>query len=265
MILERCMRIRPLAVASLVLATVIAVGGCGDAGDDSDGPGRSPAPAVPVDAAAELTAAAKKLEEQSLRMAMTVPGAMDITGVADAKNARADMTMTGGQGSESRELRILLVGTDFYMQVVGPEAAGLGLGAGEWMHLDASTVPADSPLNPRKVVDAQNFLGGVVTVEKVDAVTFKGVLDLETFEAGSTVAPASPDPDADQVPFTARVDDQGRLTELVVDTGALNEPGAAGTEMKVRYSDFGAPITVEAPAKDKVREMPSQLREALLG
>ena len=258
------MRLRPFALAGLALTTVIAVGGCGGAGDDGAGPGSEAASTTPVDASAELAAAAKKLEAQSLRIALAMPGAMDVSGVADATNGRADLTMKGGQNGNSRELRMLLVGTDYYLQIVGPEAAGLGLGDGEWLHLDASAVPVDSPFNPKKIVDARTFLGGMAKVEKVGAGSFKGVLDLGTFEAGSTVAPASPGPDAEQVPFTARVDDQGRLTEVVVDTGALNEPGAAGTAMKAQYSDFGAPVTVEAPAKDKVREMPPQLREAFL-
>ncbi|BEL06212.1 hypothetical protein Q0Z83_044030 [Actinoplanes sichuanensis] len=252
---------RPFAVAGLVVATVFAVGGC--SGDDGAEPGPSWGSTAPIDGAAELTAAAKKLEEQSLRVAVTMPGAMDVSGVADAKKGRADLTMKAGKAGGNRELRLLLVGADFYLQIVGPEAAGLGLGKGDWLHLDASDVPADSPLNPRKIVDAQTFLGGMVKAEKVGAGSFKGVLDLGTVSAGSTAAPASPGPAAEQVPFTARVDDQGRLTELVVEAGARSESSGGGT-VTTNYSDFGVPVTVQAPAKSKVREMPFQLRQALL-
>ncbi|MDI6105728.1 hypothetical protein QLQ12_44840 [Actinoplanes sp. NEAU-A12] len=258
------MRTRRSAVAGLALATVIAAGGCSGAGDEGAGQGSPPAPTASIDPSAELTAAAKKLEEQSLRVAMTVPGAMNVSGVADAKNNRADLTMTGAKGGDSRELRVLLVGTDFYLQIKGPLGVRTGVD-GLWMRSDASELPADNVLNPDKFIDAQVFIDGVRKVEKVGAGTFKGLLDPVTSPAADPGASASPAAEADAMPFTAQVDDQGRLTELVIEPSASDAQGAAGSAMKVRYSDFGAPITVEAPSRDKVREMPAELRKALLG
>jgi hypothetical protein len=256
------MRTRRSTVAGLALATVVAVGGCSAAGDDDPGLGTPPST---TDPSVELTLAAKKLEEQSLRVSMTVPGAVNISGVADAKNNRADLTMTGSNSSESREMRLLLIGTDFFLQIKGAVGARTGVD-GLWMKLDVSEVPADSALNPDRIIDAEVFLDGMSRVQKVGAGTFKGELD----PAAATGAPASPATDASlsagdaPMPFTAQVDDQGRLTELVVTTAASGAQGA-GSTMTARYSDFGAPITVEAPSQDKVREMPGELRKSLLG
>ncbi len=253
------MRMRPIAVAGLALSTAMVVSGCAGSGSStaSTPSASTPSASIPpaVTALAGLSEAAKKLEDRSLRLSVTVPGAMDVSGVADTKNARADLTMRSEQNGEHRELRLLLVGTDFYLQI----AAGVpGLAPGVWWHVDASAVPADSVLNPHKIVDTRTFLGGMVTAEKVGAGSYQGTLDKETFSAGGKVAPASPGPAAEQVPFTARVDEQGRLSELVIETGATGGP------VRARYSDFGAPVTVEAPAPAKVIEMPAQMRDGLL-
>jgi hypothetical protein len=61
---------------------------------------------------------------------------------------------------------------------------------------------------------------------------------------------------ATAVPFTAQTDLKGRLVQLVVDMGAVS-PGAG--KMEIAYSDFGTPVTVEAPPAAQVTEMPKEL------
>jgi hypothetical protein len=60
---------------------------------------------------------------------------------------------------------------------------------------------------------------------------------------------------AKAIPATVTLDDQGRLSEFAIDLSAAD----ATASVKVTYSDFGTPVTVNPPAKSDTVEAPQTL------
>jgi hypothetical protein len=101
-------------------------------------------------------------------------------------------------------------------------------------------------------------------VQRVGEHGFQGTLDLtKAASVAGSSPPAGIDvtaPGAKAVPFTATTDAQGRLVGLTMTMAAIAPQ--AGT-LKATFSDFGAPLTVTAPAKAQVAEMPEPAKSAL--
>jgi hypothetical protein len=89
--------------------------------------------------------------------------------------------------------------------------------------------------------------------------SYQGTIDL-TKVAGSGVSVDVLGGKGNKVPFTAKVDDQGRLTELTIDLSTID---AQLGKMTTTYSDFGATVTVAAPPAADVVEAPESLLQAL--
>jgi hypothetical protein len=87
--------------------------------------------------------------------------------------------------------------------------------------------------------------------------SFAGTVDLtKAAEAGSldaTLLTRLGD-QGQAVPFTARLDPQGRLSEMTVQLPAAGQ-GPAG-ELKITYSDYGSATPAQRPAADQVAEAP---------
>ena len=61
---------------------------------------------------------------------------------------------------------------------------------------------------------------------------------------------------------TATTDSEGRLVQITEDmTSVVKTAG----KVTITYSDFGTPLTVTAPPKSEVSEMPDQLKQAMSG
>ncbi|MEO3744374.1 hypothetical protein [Plantactinospora sp. B5E13] len=58
------------------------------------------------------------------------------------------------------------------------------------------------------------------------------------------------------MPFTAKVDEQGRLTEISVDTKSVSPMLG---EMRVAYDNFGKPVEIRKPDPSEVSDMPDEL------
>ncbi|MEV6600787.1 hypothetical protein AB0M36_28655 [Actinoplanes sp. NPDC051346] len=258
------MKTRRLAIAGVALATALGLAGCDRSGDHQTSPGTAATSAAAADPAAELTAASNKLGEQPLKAKMDMGAAMSATGVADQKNRKADMTIRINAGGQKMDMKMRLLGPDLYLQFGGPLGASLDGGGKTWMHVDATKIPAGSQLNVDNLVNADKFLAGLGKVEKVGAGDFKGVLDMSRAQ-GQETSLAALGEKAKAVPFTAKVDDQGRLAELVIDMNGLGLPAQGSGKITAKYYDFGSPITVEAPPGEQVREMPADMLKSFTG
>jgi hypothetical protein len=258
---------RRLAIAGLALVAALGLAGCGPDDDKAkSGAGATAAgnateaAADNLDPAAELGAAAKKLGEQSMRIKMDMAGAISMTGVADPKAGVAQMAMDMGALSKDTTIEVRKVDQDVYMKFSGQMGKMIGgsTGGKPWMHVDAAKIadgssfklPKDDPAGSKAMIAA------MTKVERVGEHGFKGLLDptktpqynKESLKALGTKATA--------MPFTAKTDDQGRLVEITLDMSGIS-PGAG--EMKTTYSDFGTPVTVEAPPAAQVGELPKEL------
>ncbi|MFG1775582.1 hypothetical protein ACGFIG_04020 [Micromonospora sp. NPDC049048] len=256
------MNTRRLATTGVALVAALALGltGCGGgtdaeapAGDGGATTGAAAASSAPADARAELGAAAKKLNQQSVKVKLTSP-VINGDGMMDPAAKSGDMTLKmGAEGT----FRILMLGDDVYLKVTGMEGMPK-----KWMHMDVTKLGKSAQLNMMPDGDpggAQQMVESVVDVEKTGPGTYSGVLDYTRTKPDDKAIQALGDK-AKAVPFTARVDDQGRLVEFAVDTQVLHE--SLGT-MITTYSDFGTPVTVKKPAAGDTQEAPQELIESL--
>lgn len=239
---------------ALLAAVSLAATGCAESAEKSPTTGASaPATSAQLNALEELQAAVDKLNDDTVRV--TLDGDVQSGGgVMDPRAGTAEMSLKMGLGGQSLDFQFIRLQDDIYLKT-----AGIGGSSDKWMHIDGSKISSDSRLGSMLQGDpagAENLLKGIAEVERDGERRFKGTIDMTkspTADAESTRALGDK---AKAVPFTAAVDEQGRLTELTIDMSVL---AASLGQLKATYSDFGAPVTVERPAASETTEAPSEL------
>jgi hypothetical protein len=258
---------RRLAIAGIALAATLGLTGCGPTDGQAQPRTSAPAAAEQGDPAADLAAAAQKLGEDSLRFQMEMVGSVTASGEADPKAGNARMSMDMGALGDGNKIELRKVGSDIYMKLDG--ALGQLLGAKsdkEWMHLDASKLPAGSSFNvmsPDDPAGTKAMIAAMTKVERVGEHGYRGSLDLAkspTYNKKDSLKALGANT---LVPFTAATDDQGRLVELTLDMSGLGASTGAGVvpgggKVKTTYSGFGTKVSVEAPPAASVGELPSE-------
>ena len=257
------MRYRRLAIAGVALVAAIGLSGCGRSQDraETSAPGGAPAAeaAKQADPAAELAAAAAKLGEQSMKVRMEMAGGISMSGVADPKAQKADMSMSTGTGTGGTDVKTLRIGNDMWMKFSG--SLGTLAGDGKWMHLNITELSSGSAYGlSGDPAAAEKMIKATAAVQRTGDHAFKGTLDLTKAQTVGKEAVKALGDKATAVPFTAKTDEAGRLVEMTVDMGGIAP--VAGT-MTSTYSDFGTPVTVQAPPASQVEELPSQLKGIL--
>lgn len=256
---------RGIALAG-VLAAAVALGGCGDKqvqtglAEGGSAPAAAATTAAPATPGGELEAAAVKLSDLPVKVDVISLAGITITGSFDAKAQRGDMSMELGPagGMSMRQ-----VGNDLYVKVTGSMAGAIdGASAKKWMHIDLSQVSETSSLNiknndPRVTA---KLLTSAMQVKKTGERSFSGTVDLTKSPTYNAQASKGFAGKMKAVPFTAEVDAEGRLEELTFDMEDV-APGAG--EMITRYSDFGVPVSVQAPPAAQVVEMPPAFAKAM--
>jgi hypothetical protein len=249
---------RRLATSGLGVFAALAIGlaGCGT----TTAPGVTPTPSAgsgepsaPSAATAELTAAAQKLNDDTVKVTLE-SSAVRSTGDLDPKADKATMSMKIGANS-SVDLRT--IGDDAWLQATGVP----GVEPGKWLHIDGARLAGTSfdTLPDGDAAGAGKFVERMADVNKSGDGSYQGTIDL-TKVAGSGVSVDVLGGKGNSVPFTAAVDDQGRLSKLTIDLSSIDPQ--LGT-MTTTYSDFGAPVTVAQPPAAQVVEAPDSLLQAL--
>ncbi|WP_346538426.1 hypothetical protein [Micromonospora sp. DPT] len=256
------MNTRRLATTGVALVAALALlTGCGNQdGADAPAAGGSAASVAPSSSPSvapldELTAAALKLNEDSVRATIT-SSVLSGGGLMDPRTKAMDMTLDmGSQG----KVRMITLGDDAWMKISGMAGAPK-----KWLHMDATRLGASGQMNLMPDGDpggAKQMIKGVTEVEKTGEHAFAGTLDYtkaKPDDKGIKALGAK----AKAVPFTAKTDDQGRLIELVVDTTVLSP--AAG-KLKTTYTDFGAAVAPQKPPASQTQEAPEELIKAFGG
>ncbi|BCJ60476.1 hypothetical protein [Micromonospora endophytica] len=250
-----------LATTGVALAAAfgLALTGCAPTTSGDTTTGVPPSSSAPADPQAELTAAFEQLNKQSARVKVTSP-LINGSGVLDPVAKTSDMTMDMGAMGK---IQMISTGDDVYLKMTGTLAAGSS--GDKWLHMDMSKVSDDSQFKILADGDPGNvrkMLKSIVTVERTGPGAYAGTLDYskagdETADVVKTFGDG-----AKSVPFTAAVDSEGRLTELVIDMTVLAE--SLG-EMRSTYSDFGLSVTATAPPAKQVEKAPMDLLEAFGG
>jgi hypothetical protein len=267
------MRTRRLAITGLAVLTTaaLAVSGC-DTGTGATPSPSGSAPAVsgttagaraadPA-AAAALAAATAKLGTTSFKITMTSGTALSLTGLMDAPNGNGTGSLVLTGDGASITVDTLLVGQDLYVRVPGVTTAG------KWTHIDVARLPegANIGLRPGQIDPANTarLLTSTTDLQQVDPRSFRGTLDLTEAVGVTGIDKVTVDgwgTAAHNVPFTAGLDDQGRLMELMIDLPAVT--GKQAQPLEVLYSDYGTAVTAEKPAAGQVIEAPNELYTTL--
>ncbi|PRY31454.1 hypothetical protein [Pseudosporangium ferrugineum] len=268
----RTARARGLSLATFT-AVVLAVGGCSGDGGTTPGAGTpsgsapsastSAGPADPA-ATSALADAAAKLGTTSFKVTMTAGPGLNLTGLMDAPNGVGTGTLKAIGPNTEIEIKTLLVEKDLYVQVPGITKAGT------WTHVDVSRLPegANVGLRPGQIDPANTaqLLSSTTDVQQAGSGSYKGTLDLTRAAGVAGVdqkAVTTWGAQAKNVPFTAGVDDQGRLSALTVQLPAAN--GQQAHPLEVLYTDYGTKVEAQRPPASEITEAPDSLYKSFGG
>lgn len=268
----RTPRFAGLGLASMA-AVAFAVTGC--AADNGATPGAgSSAASIPSAsasvgnadpaAAAALAKATATLGTTSFKVTMTSGPGLKVIGLIDAPNGTGTATLTATGPNTEINVKTLLAGQDLYVQVPGITKAGT------WTHVDVSRLPegANVGLRPGQIDPANTakLLTSTTDVRQVDPRSFQGTLDL-TKAAGvagmDQTLVKTWGAQAQNVPFTAGLDEQGRLSALTIQLPAVD--GQQAQPLEVLYTDYGTKVTAQKPAAAEILEAPDNLYTTLGG
>lgn len=247
----------------VVTALSFAVVGCTQTGAGSV-PGASATPTTTAASTAQtsaadaLTGAAEKLNDDTVKVTMDMAG-MKANGSMDPVANKAMMTMDVTTSGQTLKIDIVSLDKDAYLKVTGlPNVQN------KWMHVDAAKLAGGNfDIMPQgDPAGANNLVKSVVDVQREGDLGFRGTIDLTRSPSVDKAAVTALGEKAKAVPFTATVDDHGRLSTLSVQMGTVVP--SLGT-LTTTYSDFGAPVTVAKPAASETVEAPDSLLKLLAG
>ena len=247
-----------VAVASLALAA-----GCNNQGDAGSGssPSPSPSPSKTLTATEQFTTAASLLRGTPYKFSLksssdiNYDGSVDpLAGIVVGKIA---VTVQGVKVSLDTQLGQ----NDYYVKVNGLPLPGVD--TSKWFHVDPTKVTSLSAVmiggltDPTGVGDLAKAVG---TVESAGDKQLKGTFDFTKSTWGAAVDDKAVQELGDKakaVPFTAGLDDKGRLTTLKV---TIPAHGADKEEViDITYSDFGTAVKMTPPAAADTVEAPAAL------
>lgn len=256
------MKIRRWSVAGLAAISLLTpvLTACGT---DSDKPAttKSEAPKIPADPKEALLASTRALADGNFRFTMSgdsVTGG----GVLHQPSQSAQLSMKFSDEDLTMEMDFIYIKDEAWVKIdLGELGKLLGmedLPADKYLHLDPNKVKNEDMKVDWADVDptaAADLFGAVTEVQKVSEGVYSGKVDLtkatdsvavdeETVKALGAEATA--------LPFEAKLDAQGRLTEVTIKVPAAGDVKAH--EVKITYSDYGSASSLEAPAAGEVME-----------
>jgi hypothetical protein len=249
-------RMKQAYAASALVALALGVSACTSSTTNSSSPAgpspaASPSPSLvaPGDA---LTAGIAKLATASYDVRGT-GGSLNSAGAvnATAKTAFLNLTTPIGSGQTLKMDNVLIGGKVYLKMDAGTANSGMHLNPKAWILIDTSKLGKDvaMPLDAADLTDPLDVDGlnqGVTSVIRVDATHYTGTIDLT-----QTGGVSSPDPDdltkagdqAKAVPFTATLDDQGRLLTFSVNGAKISKP----LQFELVFSHYGAATAATQP------------------
>ncbi|MEU7751106.1 hypothetical protein [Micromonospora sp. NPDC049171] len=270
--------------AGLVAAALItpALAACGNGSTGTAGSTATPtvtasgtasasgAPAA-GDAKQALLDSTKEISSGNFRFTLAGAGSTAEGQVHQPSQSAAMKFAIGGPSSDlAMKLDVIHYKPDSWvkLELTGPTADSLPaikqLNLGKYQHLDQARIKGNRNLgfDFDKVDPAGSAVltQGITEVRSTGTGAYAGTIDVtKAAEAGSLNAAtiAALGTQAKTVPFTAKVDPQNRLSELVLQLPAAGQ--TAAQEIKMTYSDYGAATAAQKPPADQVVEAPAEL------
>ncbi|MEH0844433.1 hypothetical protein V6U81_18795 [Micromonospora sp. CPCC 205711] len=245
-----------LAITGLVLA--VALGGTAGCSSDerAAGPQASAAttPAADADPAAVLAGAAAKVDQQSYRLTVGSGGGDAGDGttlVWDPAQRRGLETTSLAVANGKVTIERLVTGPEVYVKITAPDRRVPSWDGRTWWHVGAAATARKTGLDTTRIAST---LGASTGVRRTADREYAGTLDLRGSAAvlGDGIGGILGDRAA-AVPFTAAVDERGRLVRYRIELAAQQGQASA---LDLTYADFGLPVRAEQPAADVIGENP---------
>ena len=222
-------------------------------------PTAAPRPPSPAE---RLTLALALAKGMNCDLTVTQPGQDSVaTGSVNYATQSATVSSKSRAGNAVVSIEAVEVGPKLWVKIdFGAANARLGLNAKKWYLVDQTKLTGAR----RKLFDVANYdvldIAGLMasTSDLVgkDAAHITGMVDLTRSTGVSAPTPtdlAKAGPGAAKVPFSATVDGQGRLIDLVIQADAVDRD----LTNEYAFSNLGAPGPVTAPAAADVAPTPT--------
>jgi hypothetical protein len=215
-------------------------------------PATTAAPAL--SSAEQLTAALGKLKGQGYDLSVKVgKSTTRKASVNPSQQAAQDvLTDEGSSEGQTSTISVVQVGSSIWVKMhSGQGRSPIGLDPNKWLLLDQSKMTAPNSkhffdLSGPDAFDVTELMTSTAGVKATDATHLSGAVDLtaatginhpdkETLKRAGDKAKAAP--------FTAVLDDQGRLAELTINGDGINSDL---TEW-FTYSNYGSPSAITTP------------------
>ncbi|MEV4622720.1 hypothetical protein AB0J74_28905 [Asanoa sp. NPDC049573] len=255
---------RRIITALVAGAATALLAGCGALGSEPS----APATTAPPSAREKLAASVP--DGSAGRYAFSFKdGESNTSGVVDPKSQRISMTTSYKEKDLGFTLTMsyLVIKKDQWVKIsFDKKLPGLPQLPKKWLRLDTSKVKDDpfTNLEDPDPVAAADLFDAIVKVSEDKPGTFTGTLDLTKATVASIV-----DDDglkalgakAEAVPFTATLDDAGRLATI-----DIKVPGYAKVKAfthHATYSEYGSAPEVNAPAASASQDAPAAAYDLL--
>jgi hypothetical protein len=252
-----------LRVLLVVLLAVSGAAGCGAKDQGGTGPGAAAgASAVPAVTSASaptvatqndaLSTSIKAFSTTSYKFRMQSSDA-SVTGEVDPAAKTAQILSSGTESGQIFSVGYTVITPDVWTKIDLGDTLNkkFGLDKNTWMHIDRTKITDSSqlPVNSagELTFSISDLLLGVANVRQTDSTHYTGTIDVTNINSALSPnkdALAKAGDKAKAVPFTATLDDQGRMTSLKED-GATIDPGLTS---EITFTDFGAPMSITKPA-----------------
>ncbi|MCW3838753.1 hypothetical protein ONA70_01395 [Micromonospora yasonensis] len=266
------MNIRRWSVGVLAAALFVpGLAACKTGADSPTAESKSAAPTVPADPKEALVASTTEIKKGNFTFTIS-GGEFNGEGTVHMPSKSAEMKLSSGQGSaDDMKMHLVFIDTDSWLKLdlgaMADSVPSLKEMKDKYQHLDRSKIKDAKELTfdfaDVDPAGSDKIIAAITEVKKTGEGTYAGAIDAtkatDSDVLDAEVVKALGDK-AKAVPFTAKVDAQGRLTEFAVQVPAAGSVPAS--TVTVTYADYGAATAVKAPpagqvveASDKVYDM----------